>query len=47
MADTKPAETPVDPVVEEQVFDQDGNLKLRDSKGRLVSQKKANKPYLA
>ncbi|CAE6500988.1 unnamed protein product [Rhizoctonia solani] len=39
----KPAE--VQP--EEQVFDRDGNLKLRDSKGRLVSQKKANQPYLA
>lgn len=47
MADNQPAETPVDPVAEEKVFDRDGNIKLKDSKGRLVSQKKANKPYLA
>jgi len=47
MADNQPAETPVDPVAEEKVFDQDGNIKLKDSNGRLVSQKKANKPYLA
>ncbi|EUC57707.1 cytochrome b5-like heme/steroid-binding domain protein [Rhizoctonia solani AG-3 Rhs1AP] len=32
---------------EEQLFDQDGNPKVRDSKGRLVSQKRANQPYLA
>ncbi|KAB5595559.1 hypothetical protein CTheo_1020 [Ceratobasidium theobromae] len=51
MSDDKvnPAETQSEPRVagEEQLFDQDGNPKVRDSKGRLVSQKKANQPYLA
>jgi hypothetical protein len=47
MADNQPAETQPDTAAPEQVFDQDGNLKIRDSKGRMVSQKKANKPYLA
>lgn len=47
MADNQPAETQPDAAAPEQVFDQDGNVKLKDSKGRLVSQKKANKPYLA
>ncbi|KAG8747499.1 hypothetical protein FRC10_000635 [Ceratobasidium sp. 414] len=47
MADDQPAGTQPDTAAPEQVFDQDGNLKIKDSKGRLVSQKKANKPYLA
>jgi len=47
MADNQPAETQPDAAAPDQVFDQDGNVKIRDSKGRMVSQKKANKPYLA
>ena len=40
-------EQPAPQAGEEQLFDRDGNPKKRDSKGRLVSQKKANQPYLA
>lgn len=50
MADNNvdPTETRPEPqAADEQLFDQDGNPKIRDSKGRLVSQKKANQPFLA
>ncbi|CAE6336868.1 unnamed protein product [Rhizoctonia solani] len=41
------SDNPTEAKPEEQLFDKDGNPKIRDSKGRLVSQKKANQPYLA
>jgi hypothetical protein len=41
------SDKPAEAKPEEQLFDKDGNPKIRDSKGRLVSQKKANQPYLA